>query len=57
MTKSNEDIKQAVERARKTVQDIYRNDERLKQDPRPDSGVARETDIVFQEVLRHLLEN
>ena len=41
------------------VKDIYSNDARLKnpKHQNPDSGVAEETKIVFQEVLRYLLNN
>lgn len=58
MAKSNAEIKEAVEKARRIVQEIYKDDPRLKQ-PKPtsDSGIARETDIVFKEVLRHLLND
>jgi len=58
MAKTNEEIKEAVEKARRIVQEIYKDDPRLKQkNPTSDSGIARETDIVFKEVLKHLLNN
>ncbi len=58
MAKSNEEIKQTVEKAREIIKEIYKDDERLKQpNPASDSGIARETDIVFKEVLRYLLNN
>ena len=58
MAKSGEEIKKIVEQARDIVKEIYKDDERLKQpNPSSDSGVARETDIVFKEVLRYLLNN
>jgi len=57
--KSNQDIAKSVESARRIVHDIYANDNRLKNPKQqgPDSGVAQETKIVFQEVLRYLLNN
>ncbi len=58
MVKSNDEIKDVVEKARKIVQGIYKDDERLQQkNPTSDSGVARETDIVFEQVLNYLLNN
>jgi len=57
--KSNQDIIKAVESAKKIVHNIYVDDKRLKNPKQqsPDSGVAQETKIVFQEVLRYLLNN
>ncbi|MBU1199671.1 MAG: hypothetical protein KKF46_01255 [Nanoarchaeota archaeon] len=56
MVKSDEEIKQVVEKAREVVSKIYKDDERLKQpNPSPDSGIARETDMVFKEILRYML--
>lgn len=55
--KSNEEIKKAVENAREIVKSIYADDPRLQkqENQRPDSGVTVETNIVFQEVLKYLL--
>jgi hypothetical protein len=58
MAKSNDEIKSIVKNARDIVKEVYMNDERLKdKNIASDSGIARETDIVFKEVLRHLLNN
>ncbi len=58
MVKSDEEIKQVVDKARKLVQEIYKDDERLKQqNQKNNSGIARETDIVFKEILKYLLNN
>lgn len=58
MVKSNEEIKEVVNKARDVVKDIYKDDERLKgENLSSDSGMARETDIVFREVLKYLLNN
>ena len=55
--KSKEEIKKAVETSREIVGELYANDSRLlkEENQRPDSGVAVETNIVFQEVLKYLL--
>ena len=58
MTKNEDEIKKTVEKARELVRQIYKDDERLKNpNPSSDSGIARETDIVFREVLSYLLNN
>jgi hypothetical protein len=54
--KSATEIKQIVEKARNIVNEIYKDDVRLKQaKPSPNSGITRETDIVFKEILRYML--
>lgn len=57
--KSKEEIIKIVKTAKSIVADIYADDPRLKKSNQqnPDSGVAQETKIVFQEVLRYLLQN
>ena len=58
MAKSVNEIREIVKEAREIVKEVYKDDKRLKQpNPSGDSGVARETDMVFKEVLNHLLNN
>lgn len=55
--KSDAQIAAAVKRARNVVQAIYKDDPRIAKVKGPNDGVVRETEIVFQETLRYLLEN
>lgn len=58
MVKSNEEIKKIIGETRDLVKEIYKDDERLKSgNLASDSGIARETDIVFNVVLKYLLNS
>lgn len=58
MVKSNEKVKEVINKARSIVKDVYKDDKRLKgENLASNSGIARETDIVFKEILRYLLNN
>lgn len=54
--KNDEQIVENIRRAQQIVGKAYADDERVKKASSADSGIARETDIVFSEVLRHLLQ-
>jgi hypothetical protein len=55
--KTKQEIKKNVEQARDVVKFIFADDARAKdaKNAKPDSGFARESDMVFQEVLRYFI--
>lgn len=56
--KSNNEIKASVKKARELVAEIYKDDPRLQNpNPTPSDGVVKETEIVFKEILRYLINN
>ena len=59
MVKTDKELVDCVVRARSIVNEVYKNDSRFKdaKQQQPGSGLVRETDIVFKEILRHLLNN
>ena len=57
--KTNPEIIKAVEEAKVIVQTIYKYDEKIlkPKNNKVTPGVIKETEIVFAEVLRYLLNN
>ena len=57
--KSEKEISEIVKKAKAIVKGMYENDERLKNPKNqvPNSGVTVEMNIVFQEVLRYMLNS
>lgn len=57
--KTNDEIKEIVNKARELVKEIYDNDERLKkpENQTPNSEVVNEMNIVFKAILKYMLNN
>jgi hypothetical protein len=57
--KSDKEIEEIVKKAKAVVKGMYEDDERLKNPKNqvPNSGVTVEMNVVFQEVLRHMLNS
>lgn len=53
--KTDKDILDIINKSRDIVKLAYSEDSRLTKDSGPNSSLARESNIVFKEVLRYLL--